>query len=704
MIDFNEYVTLVGVLNEWAQAYAAGEQIVTDDIYDKNYIKLKEFEAANPAFILDTSPTRHVVDGAEGFRKVKHKIPMISIANSNGIDETREWVTMMFSKGVKRIEGEYKLDGVSLALKYRDGQLIDAVTRGEDNMGDSVFENALRIKGVLHKISLTGDVEIRGETVWKYADFEQVNDQLIADGKKAYANPRNGASGILKSHDPNEVESNGLSFVSYLIVEGSPNRYHSEDIVTLHDIGFEVPENWVATTVDEVVEFAENMREKRFEQDYTIDGVVLKVDDKEDQPRFGYGNKSPNFYRAYKFPPEEKVTEVLDVESSVGMQGAITPVVIFNPVHLAMTTVSRSTLHNWDMLDYLGIHKGCHVVIRKAGEIIPELVKCVETGRTIDMYEVERTICNKNKIPHVAPWEPSNDIERAYVRYTRPSVCPYCGNPLHCQVNAEGRELVNWVCSTDDCRAQIAGKLANFVSRGCMNIMGIGEKIIELLVESGKVVFFDDLYRLTAEDIMSVCGKKNASAEKLITSIAKSKGNYLHQLIEGFSISGLGHQAAPTVAACVNEAGGFTRFISSIPEESAGFIADFAVKASEKGVSDLIANRFVAFITNHADAIHALVTMGVAQEVKPVQSMKLFGKVCIMTGTFAKLERDVFKEMVEANGGTICSSITKKCNVVLMGDGAGPAKIKKIKELQAAGQTIDVYTPETLDTFLELFQ
>ena len=167
MIDFNEYVSLVGTLNDWAKAYSAGEPVVTDDVYDKNYIKIKEFEAANPAFILDTSPTRHVEDAADGFRKVKHEIPMISISNSNGIDEAREWSASMFSKDVRELELEYKIDGLGLALKYKDGQLIDAITRGKDNIGDSVFENAVRVKGIPHKIELQGEVEIRGEVVWK---------------------------------------------------------------------------------------------------------------------------------------------------------------------------------------------------------------------------------------------------------------------------------------------------------------------------------------------------------------------------------------------------------------------------------------------------------------------------------------------------------------------------------------------------------
>lgn len=704
MIDFNQYTEMCDVLTQWAREYAAGTPSVSDDVYDKNYILLKEFEAANPNFILDTSPTRHVEDGADGFRKVRHDIPMISISNSNGIDETREWAGMMFAKGVKRLEGEYKLDGLSLALKYHDGQLVDAVTRGKDNVGDSVFENALRVKGVLHKIPWLGDVEIRGETVWKYADFEPINDLLAAEGKKAFANPRNGAAGTLKMHDPDEIERRGLSFVAYLAVKGSPNRYQSDDIASLRDMGFEVPKHWVAMSVDELVMLAENMREKRYEQPYTIDGVVLKVDDKEDQARFGYTAKSPNFYRAYKFPPEEKETELLDIEQSIGMSGAITPVAIINPVHLAMTTVSRCSLHNWDLVDYLGLHKGCHVVIRKAGEIIPELVKCVETGRSKDTYEVERDICDRKKIDHVSPWEPATDADRQVERYSRPTNCPCCGGPLACEVNADGKELVSWVCSNEQCKSQIGGKLANFVSRDCMNIMGVGDTIVEQLLDAGKVTFFDDIYRLTEQDLVDACGKSPAGAQKLLQSIEKSKGNYLHQLVEGFSVPGLGHQVAPAVAKCIGEAGGLMEMVCGEPDLEQAARQTFADSAETAGVSQIISARFLEFVERNKPQLRALAEMGVAQEIKQVQSAKLAGKVCIMTGTFERLDRDVFKDMVVANGGTICSSITKKCNVVLMGDNAGPSKLKKIDELKAAGQQIDIYTPETLQDFLSLME
>lgn len=699
MIDFNEYSQIVDTMQNWAKSYADGNPTVTDDVWDKNYLLLKEFEAANPAFILANSPTRHVVDGAEGFRKVKHEIPMISISNSNGIDEANEWCTgMMHDHNVSGLELEYKIDGLGLALIYKEGQLVDAITRGTDNIGDSVWENALRIKGIPHQIAMLGEVEIRGEVVWKYDDFEPINEQLAADGKKTFANPRNGAAGTLKMHDPDEIERRGLSFIGYLIVKGSPNTTQLDDIVLLEKLGFEVPEHHVVEHVVQFTAVAEGMRERRFQQAYPIDGVVIKVNDKTRQPEFGYTAKSPNFYRAYKFPPEEKETELLDIEQSVGMSGAITPVAIVKPVHLAMTTVSRCSLHNWDLVEYLGLHKGCHVVIRKAGEIIPELVKCTETGRSKDDYEVIREQYDRKKIPHVEPYAGTTPTER----YTRPANCPFCGALLKFAQNAEGKELVAWVCDNDNCTSQFVLKLTNFASRGCMNIMGLGESLAELLFESGKVCSFDQLYTLTVDDLVGIGNIREKSAQKLIPAIAKTKDNYMHQLIEGFSIQGLGHQASPVVATCVSKAGGFGAFVSSDPETSAKFLDDFNEAARASGLSDLLRGRFVDYITRNKAMIEHFVTLGVAQKVKEAHSVKLAGKVCIMTGTFSNLDRDVFKDMVVSNGGTICSSITKKCNLVLLGENAGPKKVKAIEEFQKAGQKIDVYTPDTLDDFLAL--
>lgn len=627
---------------------------------------------------------------------MKHEIPMISIANSNGIDEANEWANRMFSDGVKELEGEYKLDGLGLALIYRDGQLMDAVTRGVDNVGDSVWENALKVQGIPSRIQCTGDVEIRGEVVWKFDDFNEYNDSLAEQGKKQMSNPRNGATGTLKLHDPEEVGRRKLSFIAYLVVKGSPNRRQDADIEWLSSLGFEVPPHFVSVNVSEFTAQAEGMRLMRPNMPYAIDGVVIKVNDKDDQQRFGYTAKSPNFYRAYKFPPEEKETELLDIEQSIGMSGAITPVAILRPVTLAMTTVQRCSLHNWDLVEYLGLQRGCHVVVRKAGEIIPEIVACTETGRSKDTFEVLRS---KGKVERFIDTEPLMEGAEPYLR---PEVCPYCGGRLHRAKNDAGDELVAWVCDNEECRVQFLNKLINFGSRSVMAIRGFGESIAEALVEAGKVKDFSDVYTLVPADLVGLCGYKQKSAEKLVAAIAASRGNYLHQLIEGFSVPGMGHQASPVMAAAISRAGGLG-VVADMTELS---LDALAAEVTAAGVPEAAAKKMCRWISENREMCRFFAREGIAQTVKEqtAVSAKLAGKVCIMTGVFDQLDRDVFKEMVVANGGTVCGSITKKCNVVLMGDGAGPAKVKKIDELRKAGQEIDVYTPETLNEFMELLK
>lgn len=704
-MDYKEYAETCEVLLKWAEAYAAGESMVDDSVYDAKYLELKKFEAENPAFILANSPTRCVVDGAVGFRKVKHIIPMISISNSNGIEETIEWATRMFGlsgspiaedrKGVESLELEYKIDGLGLALHYKEGQFVDAVTRGVDNVGDSVWENALRISSIPKTIPLKGQVEIRGEVVWKFDDFEKYNDQLDEEGKKRISNPRNGAAGTLKSHDPLEVERRNLSFIGYLIVQGSPKRYQSEDIDLLGQMGFEVPPHFVVSNLDDLRTVAENLREKRYEQEYPIDGVVLKVNDKQDQARFGYTAKSPNFYRAYKFPPEEKVTVLRSVEQSGGMSGAITPVAVSDTVTLAMTNVSRVSLHNWQLVEYLGLTEGCHIILRKAGEIIPEFVKCVETGRTKDNYKM---LIDLKKEP--GSWWDDHPAPENAIR--APKVCPFCGAELVRVATQDGDDGAALVCPSETCRSKIVAKMIKFVDRKCMNLMGIGDSLVDLLHTVGVLNNPTDFYKLDVKTLASYGNIREKRAEKLVRAINATRDNYLHQLIEGFAITGIGHQASPVIANVLNGMGGLGALINTTEDVTGKFIENCVTQ----GISDTLARNFLDFVANNTQLVCYFVDNGIAQKVKEFSatSTKLEGRVCIMTGVFDRLEREKFKEMVLANGGTICSSITKKCNLVLMGDGAGPKKVKAIDDILKAGGHIDVFTPDTLDKFLDMLK
>lgn len=718
---YGEYCELCDELKKLAKAYDEGNALVDDSVYDAKYRELKAYELQNPDLKLDDSPTNRVYgSNTDGFRKVEHKIPMGSITNANGIEEAVDWVRMVRDKyGAKKFELEYKLDGASLSLIYKDGTLVDAVTRGQNNVGDAIPENAVRMQGVKTCIKRKGDVEIRGEGLWFFEQFDAYNEQLEQFGKPPISNPRNGVAGTLKLKSPDEVEQRKVNFVAYIVAQGSESDTQTGDVEYLESEGFEVPPHeTVDVTGDEGLErfreVAERMRENRYNMPYAIDGVVIKVDDKELQDRMGYPSsapnvyKAPNYYKAYKFLPEEKDTELIDIENSIGKSGAITPVAVFKPVNLAMTVVQRCSLHNWDLVEYLGLFKGCTVRIRKAGEIIPELVKCVETGVSKDDYDI--LVNERHEKPRVYAEMPySKRLITNKEFYRRPEKCPFCGSVLWHDVNDKDEELVAWVCKNPECPAQMVEKLCHFVDRKVMNIRGLGESSIQQLFDSGKVRTFDDLYRLKKEDIEQASdrhGKKSRALQsaKILEAIENSKGNFLHQWIEGFGITGLGHTAAPLVAECVHRCGGMKKFIANPTFSTTA--TEFRQYADTLGVSAMIADAFLDFVVNQQVVLSNLVFAGVTfpHKENKVVSASLAGRVCIMTGVFDKLGRNEFKELVVTNGGTVCSGISKKTNLVLMGDGAGPSKVKAIEDLKSAGYKIDVYTPATLSDFMNMVE
>lgn len=703
-MNYGDYCELVDELNKFAAAYSNGESPISDATYDAKYRQLKEYELNNPDLILPESPTQHASeDLSDGFKKVTHVVPMVSITNANGIEEACAWVEDTYKKyGASKFELEYKLDGASLALEYQNGMIDDAVTRGKNNVGDSVIQNAVKIQGVRQKVGADGVCEVRGETLWKYDDFDAYNEQQEDLGKKAMTNPRNGAAGSLKLTSPKEVEARKLSFIAYIIARGSQNKTQTEDVEWLESQGFEVPPHHTVDVakdgIDEFRRVAEEMRSKRSELPYPIDGIVIKVDDKSMHAVMGSTGKAPNYYKAYKFPPEEKATKLLEIELSVGRSGAITPVAVFEPVSLAMTTVQRCTLHNWDLVEYLGLFVGCHVVIRKAGEIIPELVRCVETGRSKDDYEV-LTKSNKTVVPYDSIAY-SKRLITGKQFYKRPDVCPYCGEKLQHAVNQDGEELVSWICPNTDCEAQAMERLCNFAERTVMNIRGVGPSIIEDLYMSQRIRSIDDFYRLTEKDFIDFCGCREKKAKKLLAAIEKTKDNSLAQLIEGFGIPGIGHTASPLFAKVVNTMGGMVKMANDVDSEHGKNVAFQCMKV---GLSPALSTKFILYVRHHLDTVLFFAVNNIAQNYTdegPV-SNKLEGETCIMTGVFDKLERDVFKDMVAKNGGKICSGITKKTTLVLLGDNAGPKKVTAINDLKAAGYNIKVYTPDTLDEFLD---
>ena len=672
MLDFFEYSDAVQELIIWGKAYAQGNPIVLDATYDDLFKKVKLFELNNTDMIDNESPTQKVADDkVDGFPKVKHIVPMGSIANSNGIDEVSVWANATSEKGCNEQVLEYKIDGLALSLIYVGGLLTSAVTRGDGATGDLVLNNALRIASIPKMISTTTDiVEIRGEVVWLKDDFEAFNKILSDLGLEQMSNPRNGASGTMKSKDPSEVERRKLNFIAYRIARGSVNDKHSDDLKLMKEYGFTVSEHYICKTPDKVVSGAEYMRNKRHELPFLIDGVVIKVNDKEEYDRLGGTVKNPHWCTAYKFPPEEKHTRLNEIEHSYGRSGAVTPVACLNEIELALTKVRRASLHNWDMVEYFGLFPGCTVIVRKAGEIIPEIVGCVETGRTREEYErvfstIKDPIIREKMLDDVRA-ENAVNVDK----YVRPTHCHHCSTKLKAQTNNKGDSLVTWGCPNSFCSVKQYENIVRFVDKYAMNIYGIGEALIGSMLSTGLVQNITDLYKLNANDLLLIDGIKSKSAENFVNAIQQSRSNGLERLLIGFGITGFGRTASKLVA----EKFRHLNVVLGLTESDLKEI---------DGVGDETATNVVNWMRDNIDLVQYFIHNGIACETSaPVKlSNALAGLTLIMTGSFDTLPRDDFKDLVTKHGGSIASSINKKVDYVVLGDGAGPAKVKKIDEV-----------------------
>lgn len=689
-IDFFEYCDLIVKLNEWTKAYENSTPVVSDAVYDAEYKKLKQFELEHPTEIEADSPTQNVGSGATG-DKVDHKIPMLSIANSMSVDELRHWSEDKDTKGCVEKTIEYKIDGLALTLIYKGGLLVDAITRGNGVSGDRVYANALQIADIPKTIPNPKDrVEIRGECVWLKADFEAYNAKLESMGKELMSNARNGASGTMKSKDPKEVAERKLSFVAYGTVDGSPSNKHSDDLNWLKHAGFITSEFFVCPNTDKVIAGAAYMETKRHEQPFLIDGLVIKVNDKTQYQRLGRTSKTPHFCTALKFPPEEKVTKLLGIEHSYGRTGAVTPVALLEEIELALTKVRRASLHNWDMAEYLGVHVGCHVIVRKAGEIIPEIVKVVEIGCTKDDYEKDLASKKYDKFSPDTIHHRNSDLRSNFELvlgnvdwYIRPYVCEHCGSTLKNETNRSGEQLVAWVCPNSECPVKQFKQIVKFVAKDAMNIMGVGESLIESLLSKGLIKNVSDLYKLSKDDLLTLDSVKERSADKAIDAINESRNAYLNNLLAGLGIPNLGKTSSSPIA----------ESMLTLETVSKATVAQFE---SIDGIGSDLAESIVEWFENQSnmDMIRYFIDNNIACEAKPSikKSDKLKGLTFIMTGKFDDLGRGEFKDLVAEHGGSLSSGISKSVDFVLYGENAGPAKKKKINDLQNQGigiKTID---------------
>jgi len=644
--------------------YVEDRPEITDQEYDQLMRELQELEQAFPDLARPDSPTQRV--GGEPlpyFEKVVHKTPMLSLGNAFSEAELRD-----FDRRVRQAVGsqpvryvcELKIDGLAISLRYENGLFVQGATRGDGTTGEDITQNLRTIRSIPLRLEKPLTLEVRGEAYMPKAAFEKLNREREERGEPLFANPRNSAAGSLRQLDPKVAASRQLDTFIYAIgeLQDVSVESHSEGLALLESLGFKVnPERRVFSDIEEVIKFIDGWREKRPTLPYEIDGMVVKVDSYAQQQELGFTAKSPRWAIAYKFPAEEAVTVLEGIEVSVGRTGAVTPTAILKPVSLAGTTVKRATLHNEDIIREKGLMIGDHVVVKKAGDIIPEIVAVLPERRTGD--------------------------EKPFVM---PSHCPECGSEL---VRLEDEVALR--CINPMCPALIREGIIHFVSRAAMNIDGLGEKVVAQLFNQGIIRSVADLYYLHEQrDVllgMERMGEK--SVDNLLAAIEASKENSLERLLFGLGIRLVGAKAARVLAEHFGE-------------------MDAIMRASEEELTQIpeIGPKMAASLVNYfrqpqAQAvIERLKAAGVNMSYKGVrvesgQDMPFAGKTVVLTGTLSRMTRQEAQEAIVRLGGKVSGSVSKKTDLVIAGEKAG-SKLEK-----AASLGIEVMDEEGFMAILE---
>lgn len=622
---------------------------ISDREYDELYQQLKELESKNPKFKVDDSPTEQVggIAKREAGILVKHNVPMLSLQ-----DVFTKEGAIEFVERIKRDRKdsafivERKIDGLSISLRYRDGKLEQAVTRGDGiTQGEDVTANIHMIKDVKAQLKTPVPyIELRGEVYMKHQDFMAVNVEMEKQGGKVFANPRNCAAGTLRQLDPTVVKERGLSLFVFNVQEseGISFREHSESLEWLKSQGIKVIEDYAKCyTAEEVWENIEKIYDSRGRLDYDIDGAVIKINNLEDREYFGSTAKSPRWAMAYKYPPEEKETIIRDIRLTVGRSGRITPTAIFDPIGLGGTMVERATLHNQDRIDELDIRMGDTIIVRKAGEIIPEVLSVVKNKRQ----------------------DGSQPFKIA-------DHCPVCGAETVKEENS-----ADTVCTGLNCPAQLGQHIMNFAGRNAMNIKGFGEAYIETLISQGYLKDIADIYYLKDyrdELIEKGLIGKEKNTDKLLNIIELSKQNDIDRLITGFGIRNIGRQAASSLK---NEFDSIYDLME----------ADFEKLIKIEDIGDISANSILNFFNNedNLDTIKKLEDVGVnliSQETESTGE-KLLDLSFVITGTLPTMSRKEMEELVKSQGAKVVGSVSKKTDYLIAGENAG-SKLKRAVELE----------------------
>lgn len=637
------------LLHAYGHAYYVLDQpVVADSVYDQLLHELVALEEANPTLITPDSPTQRVGGAVvDGFKKVTHNYPMLSLSNAFNEGDMRE-----FDRKVRQAIGdkfsyvcELKIDGLAISLKYENGVFVQGATRGDGEVGEDITANLKTIRAVPLRLKEPLTIEVRGEAYMPKNSFDKLNAQRLGDSEELFANPRNAAAGSLRQLDPKIAANRQLSTFIYAI-GGDGEAYgidgHNEMLNYLENLGFPSnKEREHCASIEEVLGFIEKWTENRMHLAYEIDGIVIKIDRYAQQEELGYTAKSPRWAIAYKFPAEEVVTTLVDIDLTVGRTGVVTPTAILVPVQVAGTTVQRASLHNEDLIRDKDIRLGDTVIIRKAGDIIPQVVGVLVEQRPEDS-----------------------------VPYKMPANCPVCDSEL---IRIEGEVALR--CVNPTCFAQIAESIKYFVSRNAMNIDGLGEKVVEQLLRANVIHDVSDLYQLTVEQLVGLERMGEKSATNLVNAVQASKDNSMERVLIGLGIRHVGEKAAKIVS----EEFETMEAVMAATEEQLVAIHE---------IGDKMASSLVAYFANEdaCAVITRLAELGVnmtykGKKVQVTEGDNPFaGKTIVLTGKLEQLTRNEAKVKIEELGGIVTGSVSKKTDLVIAGSDAG-SKLAKAEQL-----------------------
>ena len=639
-----EISKLVSLLNKYSYDYYVEDNPqISDTEYDTLYKQLEKLEENHPEYILENSPTQRVGDRVlDEFEKITHKVPMLSLSNTFSTEDLRDFDARV-SKLVPGQSVEYicelKIDGLAISIKYEDGRLVSAATRGDGSIGEDVTENIKTIFSIPKVLKDNRTFEVRGEVYLPRKSFELLNSERESNNEVLFANPRNAAAGSLRQLDSKITAKRRLSAFIYSIVGDDSIISQENALNTAKEYNLPVNPNFkLCKNIDEVIDYINYWTEHKKNLPYDIDGIVIKVNSYSTQEEVGYTQKSPRWATAYKFPEEELATKLLDVELSVGRTGIITPVAILDPIVISGSTVSKASLHNKDIIEELDIHIGDMVVVKKAGEIIPKVVRVVRELRT-----------------------------EGSIKYTMPNTCPSCGQQTYTKENDPFTR-----CKNPDCPDQNIRRIIHFASRDALNIEGLGDKVVTTLYEKGIITHTIDLFSLEREKLISLDRMGEKSVDNLLNAIENSKQNSLDKVIFALGILNVGKKAGKILA---EKYLNLTNLMNATLDELVNL--DDVGQITAESILDYLSDE------NNIKFINDLIKVGMnpQYEVQEVNTDNIFaGKTVVLTGKLVELTRNEAKEYLEKYGAKVTGSVTSKTDLVIAGEKAG-SKLAKAEQL-----------------------